>query len=43
MATSDTATSPEAITYSPAGGVPAGDYTVEVCEFPNPTAPDHRG
>ncbi len=39
VATSDTATSPEAITYSPPGGVPAGDYTVEVCEFPNGTAP----
>jgi len=39
VASSDTATSPEAITYSPPGGVPAGDYTVEVCEFPNPTVP----
>ncbi len=39
VATSDTATSPEAITYSPPGGVPAGDYTVEICEFPNPTVP----
>ena len=29
----DLLTSPEALTYAPAGGVPAGDYTVEVCEF----------
>ncbi len=39
VASADTATSPEAITYSPPGGVPAGDYSVEVCEFPNPTVP----
>ena len=40
VATSDTATSPEAITYSPAGGIDAGQYTVKVCPFsPDPTAP----
>jgi len=33
VASSDTATSPEAITYSPAGGIDAGVYTVEVCPF----------
>ena len=40
VASSDTATSPEGITYSPAGGVPAGTYTVRVCPFqPDPTVP----
>jgi extracellular elastinolytic metalloproteinase len=29
----DTLTSPEAIHYEPAGGVPPGNYFVEVCEF----------
>ena len=29
----DTLTSPEAIHYEPAGGVPPGDYFVQVCEF----------
>ena len=33
VASQDLLTSPEALTYAPAGGVPAGDYTVEVCEF----------
>ncbi len=40
VASSDTATSPEAITYAPSTGVPAGNYFVEVCKFgPNPTVP----
>ncbi len=39
VASSDTATSPEAITYSPSGGVPAGTYTVRVCPYNPPTAP----
>jgi len=40
VASADTATSPEAIAYSPAGGVPPGVYTVRVCPFnPDPTAP----
>jgi hypothetical protein len=33
VATQDLLTSPEAMVYSPAGGVPAGDYSVRVCEF----------
>ena len=33
VASSDTATSPEAIHYSPGGGVVAGNYTVQVCPF----------
>ena len=32
-ASQDLLTSPETLTYAPAGGVPAGDYSVEVCEF----------
>ncbi|MDQ6641257.1 MAG: M36 family metallopeptidase [Actinomycetota bacterium] len=44
VATSDTATSPEAIVYSPSGGVPAGIYTVKVCPFgPGSTAPTVLG
>ncbi len=40
VASADTATSPEAINYSPAGGIAAGQYTVKVCPFsPDPTAP----
>ena len=39
VASSDTATSPEAATYAPAGGVPAGVYNVQVCPFQDPTAP----
>jgi extracellular elastinolytic metalloproteinase len=39
VASSDTATSPEAATYSPSGGVPAGVYNVQVCPFADPTAP----
>ncbi len=33
VASQDLLTSPEALTYAPDGGVPAGDYSVEVCEF----------
>lgn len=37
---SDTATSPEAVTYSDSNGLPAGTYKVQVCPFnPDPTAP----
>lgn len=39
VATADTATSPEEVTYTPSGGVTAGNYTVEVCPFADPTAP----
>ncbi|MEP6994909.1 MAG: M36 family metallopeptidase [Acidobacteriota bacterium] len=39
VATSDTATSPEAINYAPGGGVPAGDYFVQVCPFEPPMVP----
>ena len=35
----DTLLTPERILYAPAGGVPAGDYFVEVCEFPGQTPP----
>ncbi len=35
VASSDTLTSPEAILYEPAGGVPAGTYAAQVCPFPN--------
>jgi hypothetical protein len=33
VAQADTLTTPERIRYEPAGGVPAGDYFAEVCEF----------
>jgi extracellular elastinolytic metalloproteinase len=33
VASADTLTNPEAIHYGPAGGVPAGSYTVAVCDF----------
>ena len=33
VASQDLLGSPEVLTYAPAGGVPAGDYLVEVCEF----------
>ena len=33
VATADTLNSPERIRYAPSGGVPPGDYFVEVCEF----------
>ena len=29
----DTGTTPESLLYEPSGGVPAGDYTVRVCNF----------
>jgi hypothetical protein len=32
----DTLFSPEQFRYEPAGGVPAGDYVVRVCDFDNP-------
>ena len=35
----DTGRTPERIRYAPAGGVPAGDYFVQVCEFQNGTPP----
>ena len=38
VASSDTATSPEAIHYEP-GVVPPGTYRVQVCPFDSPTAP----
>ncbi len=37
VASQDLLTSPEVLTYAPGGGVPAGDYFVEICEF-NPGA-----
>ncbi|HEU5455801.1 MAG TPA: hypothetical protein VFU85_08965, partial [Nocardioides sp.] len=33
VASQDLLGSPEVLTYAPGGGVPAGDYFVEVCEF----------
>ena len=42
VATGDVFIEPEVIHYEPAGGVPAGDYSVEVCEFagqPGPVEP----
>lgn len=39
VASQDTGTSPEAITYSPTAGVPPGIYNVEVCPFNPPTVP----
>ncbi len=39
VASMDSGTSPEAVTYTPTGGVPAGDYYVEVCPFEDPTVP----
>jgi extracellular elastinolytic metalloproteinase len=35
----DTGTTPEGGRYQPVGGVPAGDYTVQVCEFADGTPP----
>jgi extracellular elastinolytic metalloproteinase len=35
----DTGTTPERIRYAPDGGVPAGDYFVQVCEFRNGAPP----
>ena len=37
VASQDLLGSPEVLTYAPGGGVPAGDYFVEICEF-NPGA-----
>jgi hypothetical protein len=34
--TEDTGTSGEVYVYSPPGGVPAGEYQVQICETPNP-------
>lgn len=39
VASSDTGTSPEVATYAPAGGLPVGEYTVQVCPFNPPTVP----
>ena len=39
LATADTATSPEAIVYTPQGGIPAGTYRVQVCPYDAPTVP----
>jgi uncharacterized repeat protein (TIGR01451 family) len=39
LASGDTATSPETVTYEPPGSVPPGIYKVEVCPFTPPTAP----
>jgi extracellular elastinolytic metalloproteinase len=36
----DTGTTPESLTYAPTGGVPPGDYFVEVCDFRDGHAPD---
>ncbi len=33
VASQDLLTSPEVLSYAPGGGVPAGDYSVEICEF----------
>jgi len=38
VARADTFRTPERIRYAPAGGVPAGDYFVQVCEFDEPNA-----
>lgn len=36
VATQDLLGSPEVLVYQPGGGVPAGDYEIEVCPFNNP-------
>ncbi len=44
VASQDLLGSPEVLTYSPAGGVPAGDYFVEICEFtPSPASIGYTG
>jgi extracellular elastinolytic metalloproteinase len=44
VGSSDEATSPEAIHYAPAGGVPAGNYGAQVCPFTAGAAPfDYSG
>ena len=35
----DTVRTPERFRYEPSGGVPAGDYYLEVCEYPDGTPP----
>jgi extracellular elastinolytic metalloproteinase len=39
LASSDTATSPEALTYSPGTTIPQGIYNAQVCLFKDPTVP----
>jgi extracellular elastinolytic metalloproteinase len=39
VAEQDLLTSPELMLYTPAGGVPAGDYQVEICPFNGTAAP----
>ena len=39
VTSSDNATSPEPLLYEPAGGVPPGNYWIEVCPFGTPTVP----
>ena len=39
VAEADTVRTPERIRYQPAGGVPAGDYYVQLCEFGDGTPP----
>lgn len=36
VTTEDTATSSEALTFAPAGGVPAGEYQIQICQTPTP-------
>ena len=38
VVSADTLNSPEQFHYEPAGGVPAGDYFIRVCDFDNPGA-----
>ncbi|WP_375478354.1 M36 family metallopeptidase [uncultured Jatrophihabitans sp.] len=38
-ASSDTGVGQEELTYAPSGGVPAGDYMVQVCPSPAPAGP----
>src|ERR1700719_1717237 len=37
--TEDTGVGTEAYNYQPAGGVPAGEYQIQICESPAPAAP----
>jgi hypothetical protein len=39
LATGDTGTTPERIRFEPQGGVPAGEYFAQVCEFQDGNAP----
>ena len=44
VASQDLLGSPEVLTYAPSGGVPAGDYFVEICEFtPGPGSIGYAG